>query len=63
VSECPSGRNPGESRNGVRGSGDLEQEGYRRSEGLPLDDEPGGGHPVHGPMPQEIQAILELFAE
>jgi len=33
----------------------------RRRDGLPLDDELGGGHPMHGLMPREIKAILELF--
>jgi putative transposase len=35
----------------------------RRREGLALDDEPGGGHPVHGLMPVEIEAILELHSK
>jgi putative transposase len=33
----------------------------RRREGLSLDDEASGGQPVHGLMPQEIEAILRLF--
>lgn len=32
----------------------------RRSDGR-LEDRPGGGHPIHGLLPEEEQAIVELF--